>query len=202
MRVALFFLFGCAGWAQGWQNMEIIFMVGGLTTSSSSSTVSGTNYTISGTAGFVDQVSYGYQIASTTAGNFWLELPQTFTWSAAGTISGLTVTSLDKNAWYFTPGLRFKTRTYGRVSIYGAAGFGYGSLFSVQSVVNGSTGAVTATSTENFHPAGDFGGGIDVRLSRLLSIRAEGRDFVTGPNLGGVSGHNHPVFVAGFAFHL
>jgi hypothetical protein len=195
-------LFGCAGWAQSMQNMEIIFMVGGLTTANSSSTFSGTNYTIAGTAGFVDQVSYAYQVGSTGAGNFWLEVPQTFTWAGSGTISGSTVTSFDKNAWYFTPGLRFKTRTYGRVSVYGAAGFGVGSLFTVQSVVSGANGSVTARSTENFHPAGDFGGGVDVRLSRLLSIRAEGRDFVTGPNLGGVSGHNHPGFLAGFVFHL
>ncbi len=201
MRIEwMFLLVACSGWAQGWQNTEISFLGGGLT--SSSSAVLGTDYTISGSAGFAYQIGFAYQVGSTRAGNFWLEVPSTMTWLGSGTLGGSTVASVDKNTWYMTPGLRLKTPTYGRVSFYGAAGFGYGSLNKVESVASGANGTVLATASGSLHPAGDFGGGIDLRLSRRLSVRAEGRDFVTGANLGGVSGHNHPVFLVGFAFHF
>ena len=201
MRIAwMFVLLGCAGWAQGLQNMEIIWMVGGV--NSSSSSVAGTNGVLSGSVGFVTQFNYGYQITSTRAGNLWIETPLTFTWQGIGTITGTTIASIDKNAFYFTPGLRLKTPTYGRVSFYAVAGGGTGSLSRIASVVSGANGTVTANSYSEIRPVADFAGGIDVRLSRLLSLRFEGRDFVSAANLGGVSGHNHPVVLVGLAFHL
>ena len=47
----------------------------------------------------------------------------------------------------------------------------------------------------------DFGGGLDFRLTRLVSLRAEARDFVTGRGLGGVEGRNHPIFSFGLGIH-
>jgi len=47
----------------------------------------------------------------------------------------------------------------------------------------------------------DFGGGLDFRLTRLMSLRAEVRDFVTGRGLGGVEGRNHPIFSFGLGIH-
>jgi hypothetical protein len=47
-----------------------------------------------------------------------------------------------------------------------------------------------------------FGGGLDFRLTRLLSLRAEGRDFVTRAGLGGESGRNHPFFTVGLGLHF
>ena len=49
----------------------------------------------------------------------------------------------------------------------------------------------------------DFGGGLDFRLTRLMSLRAEARDFVvSGKHLGGQDGYNHPIFGFGVGFHF
>jgi hypothetical protein len=198
-------LLGFGAWlnsarAQGPQNMEIIWMFGGV--NSSGSVVSGTNSVIAGSVGFATQINYGYQLASTKAGNLWIEVPMTFTWQGSGRITGATITSIGRNAWYFTPGLRFKTPTYGRASFYGVLGGGAGYLNKTDSAINGSTQSIIVNSSLSAHPVLDFAGGLDIRLSRLLSLRAEGRDFVTAAGLGGVAGHNHPVFLVGFAFHF
>lgn len=201
MRIVwMFTLVAATGWAQGVQNMEFSWMLGGV--NSASSIVAGTNGVLSGSAGFALQFGYAYQLASTKAGNIWLEVPTTYTFQGVGTVSGTTVASIDRNAWYITPGVRLKTPTYGRVSFYGSLGGGAGSLNKIESSVTAPNGTVTVNSLMNFNPALDFSGGIDLRLSRLLSVRAEGRDFVTPANLGGVSGHNHPLFLAGLAFHF
>ena len=47
-----------------------------------------------------------------------------------------------------------------------------------------------------------FGGGLDFRLTRLLSLRFEGRDFVTRAGLGGERGRTHPFFAVGIGFHF
>jgi hypothetical protein len=48
----------------------------------------------------------------------------------------------------------------------------------------------------------DFGAGVDLRLTRLMSLRGEARDFVvTGAHLGGETGHHHPIYGLGFGFH-
>lgn len=180
--------------------MEIIWMVGGI--HSSAAIINGTDATLSGTTGFVTQFNYGYQITSTKAGNLWIETPMTFTWQGIGTISGSTVASIDRDVWYFTPGIRLKTPTFGRVSFYGLTGGGYGWFSKVDSIVSGSNGTVMVDSRLQASPVFDFAGGIDLRLSRLVSLRGEGRDFFSAPNLGGVTGRNHPVFLAGLAFHF
>ncbi len=201
MRIAgMFGFLACLGMAQGVQNMELSWTVGGVT--SSSSTVPGTTTVLSGSAGFVTQIGYAYQLPKPQAGFLWLELPLTFAWQGAGSISGSTVTSIDRNAWYLTPGVRLKSPTYGRVSFYGVLGGGLGAFNKIQSTVSGTEGSVNEQWVLHLVPVADFAGGIDLRLSRLLSLRAEGRDFVSGANLGGVSGHNHPAFLVGLGFHL
>lgn len=56
-------------------------------------------------------------------------------------------------------------------------------------------------STLTVHGGFDFGGGVDIRLSRYFSIRAEVRDFVTGAGLSGVEGRNHVAPLVGLVFH-
>jgi hypothetical protein len=196
----MFLLLGCASWAQGVQNMEFIGMIGGV--NSSGSVIEGTNAVISGSAGFGMQIGWAYQLPSPKSGMLWLELPITYAFEGEGTITGATVASVNRSSWYITPGVRLKTPTFGRVSFYGSLGGGFGSFGKIDDVVSGANGTVTANSTVQIRPVFDFAGGIDLRLSRLLSLRGEGRDFVSGANLGGVSGHNHPVFLVGLAFHF
>ena len=201
MRIAwMFLLLTCAAWAQGVQNMEAFWMVGGV--HSSASVVQGTNALLSGSVGFATQIGWAYQVASTKAGNLWIDTPSTYSWQGFGTITGSTVASVDRDVWYFTPGVRLKTPTFGRVSFYGVLGGGIGAFSKVDSVVSGANGTVMANSSVHISPVFDYAGGIDLRLSRLLSLRGEGRDFFSAAHLGGVSGHNHPVFLAGLAFHF
>jgi hypothetical protein len=201
MRITwLFVALSCTGCAQGLEHVEISWMAGGV--SASGSIVQGTNTVLTGSVGFATQSNLGYRVASTKAGTLWVEMPVTFTWLGSGTITGNTVASIDRDAFYFTPGLRLKTPSYRRVSFYGAAGGGTGPLSKVNSIVSGADGTATVNSSVQIRPVFDFAGGIDLRLSRLLSLRAEGRDFFSGRNLGGVTGHNHPLFLVGLAFHL
>lgn len=230
MRIAwIFVLLRCAGWAQGIQNMEIIGMVGGVHSSSTivgcgavvpagtaivqnpgectSVILPGTTIVqspialLSGSSGFTAQFSFGYQVASTKVGNLWLETPFTYTWQGTGSIVGATIAGFSRDVTYITPGLRLKTRTFRRVSFYGAAGGGYAGFWKIDGVVSGPNGTVAANTS--FHPSAvfDYAGGVDLRLSRLLSLRVEGRDFFSAANLGGVTGHNHPVFLIGLVFH-
>ena len=62
-------------------------------------------------------------------------------------------------------------------------------------------GFITASTGWTVSAAVDFGGGLDLRLTRLMSLRAEARDFVTGRGLGGVEGRHHPIFGFGLGFH-
>ncbi len=187
------------GWAQGVQNMEYIVMAGGV--HSSGSIVEGTNVVLTGSSGFTAQMSFGYQVASTKAGNLWIETPITYVWQGTGSIAGTTIGGFSRNVTYVTPGLRLKTRTFRRVSFYGSIGGGFGGFWQIDGVVSGANGTVMANTTFHTRPVFDFAGGIDLRLSRLLSLRAENRDFFTARNLLGVTGHNHPVFLIGIAFH-
>jgi len=202
MRIAwMFTLLACIGWAQGaLQNSEVIYMAGGA--SSSASIIPGTSAMISGTVGFATQIGYGYQLKSTRAGNLWLELPMTFTFQGTANISGPIIATIDRNTWFFTPGVRLKSPTYGRCSFYGSLGGGWGALSKRDSIMNFPNGTVIENYVMDIRPVFDFAGGIDLRLSRLLSLRAEGRDYVSGADLGGVSGRNHPVFLGGLVFHF
>jgi hypothetical protein len=196
----MFVLLASAGWAQGIQNMEIIWMAGGV--SSSSSSIAGTPGVLPGSAGFAYQLNFGYQLTSTKAGNLWLETPFTNVFQGLATFTGTTTGSLDRNGIYMTPGLRLKTPTYGLVSFYGALGGGSGSLSRVKSFTTEANGTLLANESRSIHPVADFAGGIDLRLSLRISIRAEGRDFLSAAHFGGVDGHHHPVFLAGLAFHF
>ena len=125
MRYAwMFVLVASAGWAQGIQNMEIIWIAGGV--SSTSSSIVGTPDVLSGSAGFAYQLNFGYQLTSTKAGNLWLETPYTYVFQGVATFTGTTMGSIYRTGIYMTPGLRLKTPTYGRVSFYGALGGGTG----------------------------------------------------------------------------
>jgi hypothetical protein len=209
----MFLLTGCMGWAQGVQNAEIILMVGGVyshsaVVESGNVVLSGTTIVevptvvLSGSSGFTTQLSFGYQVASTKLGNVFIETPFTYTWQGTGSIAGATIGGFSKDVTYITPGLRLKTRTFRRVSFYGAAGGGYAGFWRIDGVTTGPNGTMVAANT-SFHPSAvfDYAGGVDLRLSRLLSLRAEARDFFSAANLGGVTGHNHPVFLIGLVFH-
>ena len=125
------------------------------------------------------QLSYARQVLAPAAGDLYVEFPLVLATNPVG-----------NTAYLFTPGVRFKLSTQSRVSVYGALGVGVASF------------GGTATASRTTSGALDFAGGLDFRLTRLLSLRVEARDFVTRPGLGGFTGRNHPVYSVGIGFHF
>lgn len=181
--------------AQGLQNWEIIFLGGRAL--EVSQTEPGTGVMVAGSAGYSYHVGYAYQIRRFSAADLWLEVPQTFSsrHDRLSSTSGTTRQSLVA----ITPGLRLQRSLSDRLSVYGAAGGGFGSFQYYRPSTN-STSAVSPWPTG--HGVFDFAAGIDLRLSRAFSIRGEVRDFVTGKGLSGATGRQHIVYLFGGAIHF
>ena len=105
-------------------------------------------------------------------GAFYLELPLAAVFHDSNRI-GPNIVSSDRNIIFFTPGVRWKLWVHSRVSFYAALGGGLASFGASVSTVGP---GISNISSRTNGPAIDFGGGIDFRLTRLLSIRCEGRD--------------------------
>jgi hypothetical protein len=114
-------------------------------------------------------------------------------------VVGSVVSSSSGFDVFFTPGVRLKISPQSRVSLYGAVGGGLASFTNTQSTI---APAVSITTGRVTTGALDFGGGLDLRLTRLLSLRGEARDFLTRRGLGGESGKNHGIYQVGIAFHF
>jgi hypothetical protein len=154
------------------------------------------------------QVNYAWQVRQ-RAVDLYVELPVVVPVRVNGTVvsgpGGIAATGNASPDVFFTPGIRVKFSPESRVSFYGAAGFGIASFAATPSIVVVTAGAVSATVTPGSRrnsPALGFGGGIDIRLTRLLSLRGDVRDFVTEAALGDVNGRNHGIFQFGIAFHF
>jgi opacity protein-like surface antigen len=157
------------------------------------------NGVVTGSFGAGFQLNYAVQLHETTAGQLYLELPLMIAARVNGTVAN-DVTGSIKDSIFLTPGVRWRFTPQKRVSFYAAGGVGIGSFGTLLSVVG--NGSVSNTNARTTTVAFGFGGGIDFRLTRLLSLRAEGRDFVTRSGLGGDSGHSHAFFMAGIGFHF
>lgn len=194
MRKALVLLLfaGCAS-AQN-NDLGLLLGISGPT----SSVNSGTGTRVSGSVGAHGQINYAMQLRETGAGRLYLELPVLFGGQASGTVSS-AVTSSAGGMIFFTPGVRLNLSPLSRVSFYAAAGVGPAAFDETKTVV--SKAYYSASTGWTVSAAVDFGGGLDLRLTRLISLRAEARDFVTGRGLGGVEGRNHPIFGFGIGFH-
>jgi hypothetical protein len=177
--------------AQGIRNTDIYFMGGPVHTSPYA--VPGTTIAVSGSTGFTQQVGYGYQFWQTPAGGVWLDIPMTFNFPGTPTAS---VPAASSNTSYtVTPGLRLMVPFSERVSGYAIGGAGYGH-YCYSPVLESRLGFQTTT-----HGVIEVGAGVDIRLTRRISIRGEVRDFVTGRGLSGVPGRNHLVIPFGISFH-
>ena len=51
------------------------------------------------------------------------------------------------------------------------------------------------------HGVADFGGGVDLRLVKSVSLRSEVRDYVTAAGLDGAPGRQHLLPLIGLAFY-
>ncbi len=196
--LAITMLTVCAAFAQ---NSDLALLAG-ISGPRGQTTVTGGTSTVSGSVTPSFQINYAWQVLQ-RAVDLYVELPLVIPVRTSGTVvsgpGGTFVTGTAGSDILFTPGIRLKISPESRVSFYGAAGFGIGSFGATATVVLPAT--VIAGSRQN-SPAFDFGGGLDLRLTRLLSLRGDVRDFVTRSDLGGVTGRNHGIVQFGIAFHF
>jgi hypothetical protein len=189
----LLLLTGCARA----QNSDLGLLLGISGPTSTVQTGSGTR--VSGSVGAHGQINYALQLKETSAGRLYLELPLLLGGHSSGTVGGGSVTGSAGGALFFTPGVRLNIAPHSRVSLYVAAGAGPAAFNESKAVV--ANRVVSASTGWTVRVAGDFGGGLDFRLTRLMSLRMEARDFISGEGLGGVEGHHHPIYGFGVGFH-
>jgi opacity protein-like surface antigen len=188
-------LLSSAAWAQRVQNTDIYMLAGPAITSSS--TIPGANVTVEATTGYASVTGYGYQIARTRGGSVWIDFSPAFVLPG---LSGSTIGgSVNNNFVSFTLGLRFMVPIHSRIAIFGTVAGGGGS-FNYPFIEGGTDPRVSSNST--VHGVFQFGGGVDFRLTKTLSIRGELRDYVTGSGLSGSTGPHHLVPLMGVAFHF
>ncbi len=196
-RLLILVLLPASLWAQRVQNMDISFLEG--PSWYRPHTIPGTNVKVAGSTGHSQQTSYGYQVLRTGAGSLWLELyPMTFFFPGRSTanIAG----SFFPAGFLVTPGVRYMVPVLPRLSLYGVTGGGAGT-FDYPVVVTDTNSPYVKTN-DTWHGVFEFGGGIDIRLQRFVSVRVECRDFVTGRGLDGAPGRHHLAPAIGFAGHF
>lgn len=163
-----------------------------------STTLAGANGPAHFSGVFSFQTNFAHTIHSYSFADLWWEAPSTFAARDSSNV-GNGVKSASYNEFFFTPGVRLHVPLGSRVSFYGAGGVGYCSFhYSQDSAISG----VHIQTLTNYHGVVDFGGGMDFRLTRRLSVRGDVRDFVTGRGLGGLDGRHHPIFGFGLALHF
>jgi opacity protein-like surface antigen len=154
---------------------------------------------ISGSVGAHGQINYAGQLHEYSTGRLYFELPLLFGGHASGTVTN-AVAGESGGMVFFTPGVRFNVAPHSRISFYGAVGLGPVAFDESKTLVG--NGLINTSIRWTIAGALDFGGGLDFRLTRLISLRAEARDFVvSGRHLGGQDGYNHPIFGFGVGFH-
>ena len=179
-------------WAQ--QNVDFFTTAGD--PGSRAFTVAGSNVTAAGSHAFVDTFGFGYQIKRLSTGSLWLELSEI--WGAPDDLQA-SVPSIGKTTWQsYAAGGRYMVPVYKRLSLYAACDVGGGLFHAIALHPGGNPGATTI---RTYHGVFEFGGGLDVRLLRWFSLRAELRDLVTGRQLSDAAGRQHILPTFGIAFH-
>ena len=140
------------------------------------------------------QVNYAWQLLERPAGRLYLELPViTPVGSFASGGPGVSA------RLFFTPGIRYQVNLQPRIALYVAGGAGLATKVQRSYDTSASSGlGITNTVTR---AAAGFGGGLDFRLTRLLSLRGEVRYLVTSPQVGFGDWHNLSTQF-GFALHF
>ncbi len=187
---------GCVANAQ---NSDLGLLLGVMTSPNQVSAGSGTRISMS--TGFAGQLNYACQVKGWKAGDLYLEVPSIMAVRGNNLVAGSGVSLSAKGVGGVLPGVRFKLPVGGRLSLYAAGGAGFG--FYGEDVLSTGSGSSAITDRTTVTAAFDFGGGLDLRLTRLLSLRGEVRDLVLSTTgLSNSGGHNNPVLGFGFAFHF
>jgi len=178
------------------QNSDLGLLLG--ISGPSSQVITGTPSRITGSIGASGQINFAMQLKEYPSGRLYLELPLLIGARESGTVAGYVSGSVQAGI-YFTPGVRYNLTLHPRVSLYGMGGAGVAAFDQNSTFVGKGVVSVTSGWTSSFAVA--FGGGLDFRCTRLISLRGEVRDFVSRKGLGLTDGRNHPVFGFGMGFH-
>ena len=197
MRIATtFLLLSFAGLAAYAQNSDLALLAG-VSNAKTTEVVLGSKISVSGSRTNTFQVNYARQFLSTKAGDLYVEFPVCWGTNAVVDV-GNNVSVFGRNILFFTPGVRYRISLQRRLSLYGAGGIGV-ATFGIGSVLATNEALVPSWTTSG---AADLAAGLDFRLTRLLSLRTELRDYITSPNRGGVAARNHVIYQWGVSFHF
>jgi hypothetical protein len=181
--------------AQGSQNSDFSLLAG-LTPSATQVTL-GPKISTSAAAAF--ESAFGHQLRRTKAGDLWFDLTFDYIFRSDATVNG-GAAHVVNGITIVAPGLRYQLPGLPpRLGLFGVAGFGIGG-FGYNAAVAGA-GQYAVRTGFSVHGVGELGAGLDIRLPRLLSLRAEVRDFITSRGQGGVDGRSRIVVLGGIAFH-
>ncbi len=127
------------------------------------------------------QVNYAREVLGTKAGSLFVEIPV-----------GLIGNTISQPSIAVIPGIRFKFATHSRLSFYTALGFGCLSF------------GPSPVHARTLSGAMDAAGAIDIRVTKLVSIRGETREYLTAPQPEGsrLPGRNHIVIGIGVGLHF
>ncbi len=183
------------------QKQEVGLLLGGIKTSDRDiqSPQSGS---VRNSSGLTYYANYAYRLAGGKNAAFYLELP--FAATPSRDVQSTNV-NVPRNyaSLFFTPGLKVKFFPAARLSPYGAIGGGYGRIDESEFRINDQ--ANTGRRGKN-SGVFDFGGGVDIKIVKFLSLRGEVRDFYSvTPNynvpLSGSRQHN-VLTSGGFVLHF
>ena len=176
------------------QSQELAFSLGGISGQTRTLTGSPT-----GTAQIAADrtlgVNYGHHLAGTRVAALYGEI-EFVAIPNRGVTSATAVVAQNYASLYVTPGVRLKLFPRWRLSPWGAIGGGYALYQESNQLSNGQNTANKFLNRGVF----DYGGGVDYRLFRLIGLRGEVRDFLSGnPNLnaGPNSSTQHNVVASG-----
>jgi hypothetical protein len=194
MLLRIFFLSAVAGSTALAQNSDLGLMIGvahvvdGFTSTTATS----------GTVSVGGQINFATQIRDLGAGRLYFELPLHVTEISSGTVANGVSAGTTTAILYLTPGVRWNFRPAARVWIY-AVGGGGAAIVAYNAGVAG-PGFTSGVSGVHATGAFDYGVGLDVRITRLVSFRTEARQVLSiGPILGR---HHNEFFTMGVGLHF
>jgi hypothetical protein len=152
---------------------------------------------VSSSVGGSFELNYAAQVHESKAGQLYVELPFFVNARVDDHVGGGSVVTGVRDSIFFTPGVKYRFTPTSRVSFYAVLGGGLASFGRLVEVVGPGVTNINSRSTT---AAMDFGGGLDFRLTRLLSLRFEGRDAVTSSKYDGAA--HHTLFLFGVGFHF
>jgi hypothetical protein len=194
MLLRIFFLSAVVGSTALAQNSDLGLMVGvaHVVEGFTSTTATGGTVSVGG------QINFATQIRDLGAGRLYFELPLHITEISAGTVANGVSSGTTTGIFYLTPGVRWNLRPAARVWVY-LVGGGGAAIVAYDAGVAGPnfTGGISRVHVTG---AFDYGVGLDVRLTRLVSFRTEARQVLS---LGNILGHHHnEFFTLGVGLHF